>query len=266
MGYQRFVVLGDSCAEGLADPHPDGGYYRGWADFVVGRLAEGEPGFRYANLAVRGRRLDQIHAEQTPAARGLAPDLIALFGGGNDVMSRGWDARTVARRVDAAIRACTEIAPAVVTFTLSDISHRMPMGHRMRPRLIALNDAVREASVSYGATLVDLWPDHAAHDSRYFGPDRLHLSEQGHRRLAGHVLGKLGVASDPAWLEPLPGLDARPGLRADLRWLTREVLPVAVTRFRNRLAGRQPGDGFLPKRPDLLPVLTEAQAWAPGPA
>lgn len=266
MGYQRFVALGDSCAEGLADPHPSGGFYRGWADFVAARLAEDEPGFRYANLAVRGRRLDQIHAEQTPSATRLRPDLIALFGGGNDVMSRGWDARTVARRVDTAIRACTEIAPVVVTFTLSDISHRMPMGHRMRPRLTALNDAVREASVSYGATLVDLWPDDAAHDSRYFGSDRLHLSEQGHRRLAGHVLGKLGVSHDPAWLAPLPGSAGRSGLRADLRWLTREVLPVAVTRFRNRLVGRQPGDGFLPKRPELLPVHEETRSWAPEPA
>jgi lysophospholipase L1-like esterase len=264
MGYERFVALGDSCAEGLADPHPAGGLYRGWADFVAGRLAQEEPGFRYANLAVRGRRLDQILTEQTPAATRLEPDLIALFGGGNDVMSRGWDARTVARRVDAAIRACTRIAPTVVTFTLSDISHRMPMGRRMRPRLTALNDAIREASVSYGAVLVDLWPDTAAHDARYFGPDRLHLSEHGHRRLAGHVLGKLDVDHDPSWLEPLPGVAGRPGLRADLRWLTREVLPVAISRTRNRLIGREPGDGFLPKRPELLPVAEETQAWAPG--
>jgi hypothetical protein len=155
----------------------------------------------------------------------------------------------------------------VVTFTLSDISHRMPLGSRMRPRLEALNDAIREASVSYGAVLVDLWPDHAAHDSRYFGPDRLHLSEPGHRRLAGHVLDRLGIGFDPDWLEPLPGVASRPGLRADLQWFYQEVLPVAVTRARNRLIGREPGDGFLPKRPGLLPVHpTEADAWAHGNA
>ncbi|EOD63817.1 SGNH hydrolase family protein, partial [Amycolatopsis vancoresmycina DSM 44592] len=53
--------------------------------------------------------------------------------------------------------------------------------------------------------------------------------------------------------------------RADLQWLLREVLPVAVTRTRNRLIGRQPGDGFLPKRPDLLPMTLD-EAWAPGNA
>ncbi|SEO68117.1 SGNH/GDSL hydrolase family protein [Amycolatopsis saalfeldensis] len=260
MGFQRFVAVGDSCAEGLDDPYPDHSQYRGWADFVAGRLARHEPGFRYANLAVRGRRLDRITAEQLPTAERLEPDLIALFGGGNDVMSRGWDARTVARRVDAAIRHCTRIAPTVVTFTLSDISHRMPLGTRMRPRVTALNDAIREASVSYGAKLVDLWPDQAAHDARYFGPDRLHLSETGHLRVAGHVLNRLGIGHDGDWLRPLPGVPARSSVREDLLWLCKEVLPVGVTRLRNRLIGRSPGDGFLPKRPDLLPVaFSEAQ-------
>ncbi|GAA3576671.1 SGNH/GDSL hydrolase family protein [Amycolatopsis ultiminotia] len=254
MGYRTFVAVGDSCAEGLDDPYPDRSQYRGWADFVANRLAMDEPGFRYANLAIRGRRLDQITVEQLPAARRHAPDLIALFGGGNDVLSRGWDARTVARRVDTAIRQCAEIAPAVVTFTLSDLTHRMPLGRRMGPRVTALNDAIREASVSYGTTLVDLWPDQAAHDARYFGPDRLHLSEAGHLRVAGHVLDRLGVPHDGTWLQPLPGPPGQPSPLADLRWLWQEVLPVGLTRLRNRLTGRSPGDGFLPKRPELQPV------------
>jgi lysophospholipase L1-like esterase len=262
MSYHRFVVLGDSCAEGLDDPYPDRSQYRGWADFVAAHLARLEPGFRYANLAVRGKRLDQIVPEQVPTASRLEPDLIALFGGGNDVMSPGWDARIVARRVDAALRACTRVAPDVVTFTLSDISHRMPLGRRMRPRIIALNDAIREAAVSYGVTLIDLWPDDATTDSRYFGADRLHLSEHGHRRLAGYVLDRLGVDFDREWLEPLPGIAGRPGWRADVQWLLREVLPVAVSRTRNRLIGRSPGDGFRPKRPELLPFTAFEGATA----
>lgn len=254
MAYHRFVVVGDSCAEGLDDPYPDGTQYRGWADFVADRLAQQEPGLCYANLAVRGRRLDQIVSEQLPNATHLAPDLIALFGGGNDLMSPRWNAKTVACRVDTAVRECTRIAPTVITFTLSDVARRMSLGNRMRPRLIALNDAIREAAARYDTILIDLWPDEAVTDPRYFGPDRLHLSEHGHRRLAGYVLDKLGVDFDRTWMEPLPGVAARSDWRADLRWLMREVLPVAATRARNRSIGRSPGDGFLPKRPDLLPM------------
>jgi lysophospholipase L1-like esterase len=267
MRYQRFVAVGDSCTEGLDDPYPGGERYRGWADLVAVRLARDEPELRYANLGVRGRRLDQITVEQMPIVAELKPDLIALFGGGNDVLARGWDARTVERRVDKAIRASTEIAPKIVVFTLSDISRQLPLGWRMRPRLVALNNAIREAAVNYGALLVDLWFDEAAPDSRYFGPDRLHLSEPGHRRLAAHLLTALGVSFDRSWLTPLPGRPVRPGLRADARWFYREVLPVAYTRARNRVVGRSPGDGLFPKRPELLPVrLDDVNAWAHGNA
>jgi hypothetical protein len=66
-------------------------------------------------VTLQGKRLDQIAAEELPIAEALVPDVIAPFGGGNDVMHRRWDSRTVARR-------STSIAPDVVVFTLSDIA------------------------------------------------------------------------------------------------------------------------------------------------
>lgn len=261
MGYQRFLALGDSCAEGLHDPYPGTNVYRGWADLAAATLAQNDPSFRYANLAVRGRRLDQIIVEQIPAALDLRPDLVALFGGANDVMTRSYRAEVVAKRVDAAIRMLTRTTPTVVVFTLSDVSGRVPGVLRIRHRIEALNDAIHTSAAKYGAQVVDLW-DEAVDDLRYFGPDRLHLSEHGHRRLAAHLLTRLGVEYDPAWLEPLPGTPTKPGLRSHAGWVWREVVPVVITRSRNWLTGRSPGDGFAPKRPDLLPVIAdELAAW-----
>ncbi|MFD5825169.1 SGNH/GDSL hydrolase family protein [Lentzea sp. NPDC060358] len=250
MTYQRFVALGDSCTEGLDDLLPDG-RYRGWADRVASVLDA--PGFRYANLGVRGRRLDQMLVEQVPSAAALEPDLVAVFGGGNDVMS-GASAAEISARADALVRAVTSFAPTVAVFTLSDVSHRMPFGWRVRPRIQALNSAMRAAADRHGAVLVDVEADACVHDSRYFGPDRLHLSSLGHRRLAGHLLSALDVPFDPAWLAPLDGTAAPSSLRDHWRWLREQVLPVACTRARNKLIGRQPGDGFTPKRPTLLPL------------
>jgi hypothetical protein len=155
------------------------------------------------------------------------------------------------------------LAPTVVVFTLSDIADRMPFGWRMRPRIEALNASLREAAVSYGAQLVDLWPDPAAKDSRYFGPDRLHLAELGHRRLAAHLLGRLGVSCDSSWLAPLSGTAAPLSMAAHARWLYQQVWPLVRGRIRNRLIGREPGDGIVAKRPELLPVSAE---WARGNA
>jgi lysophospholipase L1-like esterase len=257
MKYQRFVALGDSCTEGLDDLLPDG-RYRGWADRVASVLDE--PGFRYANLGVRGRRLDQMLVEQVPSAAALEPDLVALFGGGNDVMS-GASAQEIADRVDAMVCAVTSFAPTVAVFTLSDVSQRMPFGWRMRPRIEALNSAVRTAASRYGAILVDVWGDECVQDSRYFGPDRLHLSSLGHRRLAGHLLSALEIPFDASWMAPLEGAAAPASLLDHWRWLRDQVLPVAYSRSRNKLIGRQPGDGFKPKRPQLAPL-----SWRPPAA
>jgi lysophospholipase L1-like esterase len=255
MAYQRYVAVGDSCAEGLDDPYPDGSGYRGWADLTADRLAA--PGFRYANLAVRGRRLDQILAEQVPTAVDLRPDLVTLFGGGNDVLQGRWETRAVAANLDAAVGALVEVARTVVLFTLTDITGMLPGLGRLRPRVALLNRMIAETATRHGALLVDLRDDPAALDHRYFGADRLHLGELGHRRVAAHLLGVLGVAPDPSWLAPLPAADREPYWRSAARqwdWLRNHVVPAVHGTVRNRLIGRQPGDGFVPKRPELSSV------------
>ena len=69
-GIDAFVAIGDSFTEGLNDPAPGGGF-RGWADLVAGALAAQRPGFRYANLAIRGKLLGQVVAEQaSPTSMG----------------------------------------------------------------------------------------------------------------------------------------------------------------------------------------------------
>ncbi len=162
------------------------------------------PGFRYANLAVRGRRLDQILAEQVPTALDLRPDLVTLFGGGNDVLQGRGEAHAVASALDEAVGALTKVADTVVMFTLTDITGMLPGLGRLRPRVALLNRMIAETAERHGALLVDLRDDPAARDPRYFGANRLHLGELGHRRVAAHLLGLLGVAPDPTWLAPLP--------------------------------------------------------------
>src|ERR1035438_9920098 len=76
-----YVALGDSFTEGVGDPSPDGSGCRGWADQFAERLARQQPGFRYANLAIRGKLLTQIIDEQVPSAIAMAPELVSLAAG-----------------------------------------------------------------------------------------------------------------------------------------------------------------------------------------
>ncbi len=74
-GIGTYVAIGDSFTEGLHDPGPDGPTARtgagptGWPMCWPG----GKPGFRYANLAIRGKLLGQVIAEQVPRASSWRP-------------------------------------------------------------------------------------------------------------------------------------------------------------------------------------------------
>src|ERR1044071_2174023 len=85
--FHRYVALGDSFTEGVGDPdptRPNG--VRGWADRVAEVLAAQVEGFRYANLAIRGRKMAAVLAEQVEPALGMGPDLVTVYAGGNDIL------------------------------------------------------------------------------------------------------------------------------------------------------------------------------------
>src|SRR3954465_15059850 len=114
-GVRRFVALGDSFTEGLADLRPDG-TPRGWADLVADVLAGQEHEFSSANLAVRSPRIDAIVDPQVPIGVALRPDLASIAGGANDLLGLRVDVGHVVRRLDEAVRALRETGAQVVVF------------------------------------------------------------------------------------------------------------------------------------------------------
>ena len=74
--------------------------------------------------------------------------------------------------------------------------------------------------------------------------------------MALRVLECLGEPVADDWREPLPEAAPTPWRDRqleDLRWMREWVLPFV----KRRLWGRDTGDGFFPKRPELLPVQSE---------
>jgi lysophospholipase L1-like esterase len=253
MAWRSFVALGDSFSEGLDDPYPTGGGYRGWADLVAARLATDEPGFGYANLAIRGRVFGEVVADQVPPARAMKPELISFAAGGNDALRRHFDAATLTREFDAVIAALRASGADVLLFRFADVSRRLPGRRMIRPRVDILNRAVEETAQRHGARLVDLWGDDEFANPRLWSPDRLHLSAAGHRRVAAHVLRALDLTGDPAWLGTVPPPARTSWVRAragDAHWAAIHLAPW----LRRRLTGRSSGDLRQPKRPELAPV------------
>lgn len=247
--YRSFVALGDSFTEGMSDPG-DNGQFRGWADRVAERLAAENPGFRYANLAVRGKLIDQIIADQVPVAVKMAPDLVSFCAGGNDLMRPGSDPDEMAKKLARAVRDLRATGADVLLFTGVD-PHDMPLMRKMRGKFATFYLHVRSIADLNGCMVVDQWSMQSIRDWRAWASDRIHLNEEGHRLVAARILDVLGVPGQESWRKEWPEreVDPRAQRRDDARWV-REFLVPWITR---RLRGTSSGDGVDPKRPDLDP-------------
>lgn len=247
--YTSFVAVGDSFTEGMSDLLPDGSY-RGWADLLAARLAARTPDFRYANLAVRGKLIRQIAADQVDAAVAMSPDLITLVGGLNDVLRPGCDVDAVCAVLETSVE---KLAPACRQLVLMrSPARRGPVATRFLPRMEQLYAFIDDLARQHGALVVDLYGAEVLGDPRMWGEDRLHLTGEGHERVAEAVWQTLGLPPRSEWRTPLPPhVPAAWAVRrvADLRFTSRHLLPW----IGRRLTGRSSGDGREPKRPALLP-------------
>ena len=260
-GDASFVAIGDSFTEGLNDAAPGGGF-RGWADRLAGLLAAEYPGLRYANLAVRGKLLRQIVAEQVPAAAAMSPGLVSIAGGGNDLLRPGADPDTLAELLDAAVARLQGSGARVLMFTGFD-PVAVPVIRLLRGRIAAYNMHLRAIADARGCYLVDLWSMRFLRSPSAWSPDRLHLTGQSHQRIALRACEVLGVPVTEDWRDPLdadPPLAPVPAMaraawvaarREDARW-AREYLAPWVNR---RLHGTSSGDGLTAKRPSLEEML-----------
>jgi hypothetical protein len=99
---------------------------------------------------------------------------------------------------------------------------------------------------------VDLYGAECLADPRMWADDRLHLTAEGHRRVAEAVWQALGQPAESDWTRLLPpavppAWTARRA--ADLRFARQHLVPW----IGRRLTGRSSGDGRAPKRAELLP-------------
>jgi lysophospholipase L1-like esterase len=261
-GISSYVAIGDSFTEGLHDPGPDGpdGPYRGWADRVADALAAEQPGFRYANLAIRGKLLGEVIAEQVPRAIELAPDLVTLAAGGNDILC-GSDVDVLASSFEPAVAKLQAAGCRVLIFTGFD-PRIFPVIRLLRGRIAAYDMHLRGIADAYGCDLVDLWSMRALKDTRTWSPDRLHLTAEGHRLVALRTCEVLGVPVTGDWRVPLPPAPVVPGRGHSARWLAARrddaawAKVYAMPWVRRRVTGASSGDDVPAKRPDLRPVVS----------
>jgi lysophospholipase L1-like esterase len=248
--FKRYVAMGDSSTEGLEDPDGTGGY-RGWADRLAERVAQAQGGLLYANLGVRGKRSREIREEQLGPALAMKPDLATVFAGSNDILEPRFDAGNLLAELKCMMAALGGGKAVVLTFTLPDLTHVMPIGRFLAHRVRTMNESIRAAAAATDARLIDFAAYSAGSDPRLWSEDRFHVNAEGHARIAAALAQALALPeTDDAWQQPLPGRNA-----VNLWTRMAESFTWYRHHFLNRLCPGQPVEpqGH-PKRPRLEPV------------
>lgn len=257
--WRRYVAIGDSFSEGMSDRDPrTEGRYIGWADRLAAELSTRAPegGLHYANLAIRGRKLEDVIGRQLDAALDLGPDLVSIVGGGNDILRPKVDLDEIADRLERAVARIRAAGADVLMATTADpVEAGVLSPLRARHGVHSAN--VFGIAQRQGAHVLDLWGMRALRDPRMWAADRIHPSTEAHRRLAQAALAALGQpVGDAAWHEPLapaPPLPRRERLVGNARWARTHAGPWV----QRRLTGRSSGDSVTAKLAEPTPFGPE---------
>lgn len=238
----RYVALGDSFTEGVGDELPDGSV-RGWADLVAQALADdaGEP-IQYANLAIRGRLLGRILAEQVEPALALEPTLVTFNGGGNDMLRPGTNISWIAGETERTLRRFQRAGAEPVLLAGANPTAGIPRGGSVSAKGDALVVAADAVARHLGIRFANNWDDPELAGRQYWSHDRLHLAPVGHRRVAANVLRALEVPVPSDWDVDAATIPS-PTRREQILYMREHVLPWVG----RRLTGRSSGDGRVPK-------------------
>jgi lysophospholipase L1-like esterase len=258
--FRRFVAIGDSSTEGLEDPDGQGGY-RGWADRLAQHIADNqdEP-LEYANLAIRGLRMQEIRTRQLADALAMDPDLLTVFGGMNDAIAARCDFDSIRADYVIVFGEARRQGATVLTFTMPDPTGINPLGAHLRERVIRLNAIIRSEAERRDVLVMDFEAYPMAQDPRLWFEDRLHGNELGHETVAAALAWRLGITGfDESWADPLQGpmpkQRPREVITGDIDWAVHYLAPWLGKGIRRIPRGR----GIERKRPvpTLVPKTSE---------
>ena len=150
------------------------------------------------------------------------------------------------QRYEAALVRLVGSGAQVLVFTTFDTRTTFLL-EPLRRRILFFNNAVRRLADEHGALLLDHTLMREYDDPRLWAFDKIHMSRQGHKRMAAFVLASLGIPHTLR-LKELGPRERRPWTIAvsdELLFVRSEVLPLV----RRRMSGVRDGATVVPKWP-----------------
>lgn len=189
--WRRFVVLGDSVAEGLCEP-VDGYPDVQLADRIAAELRARAPELAYLNLGLRGLRAYQVRASQLGPALEFKPDLALVICGGNDAFRPSFDAEAVDAEITGMVEALQHAGATVITVGVFDVSHSPAVPEARRAglgvRLRRLAEHTRVVASRLGTVHVHLTDHPLTADPSIYSSDGRHGSARSDAIAAAETL------------------------------------------------------------------------------
>jgi lysophospholipase L1-like esterase len=260
---RSYVAIGDSLSEGLGDhfftQHRVGS---GWTDRLARLLAleAGRVGheFEYANIAIRGSKLEEIMEGQLQHALELRPDLVTILAGNNNYFVGVERFDELERIFRAGLRRLKIAGIQVVVANTINPIHLRFFGP-LKPNAARMSAMIDRVAGDLDFPVIDLYGmDQSAH-LEFWHHDMVHFSAIGHKRIANAAAEILGIGSRFEMPAYVPSFAADRRLPETLAWLARDVVPFLERRLRRTSSGV----GIAPKLPALQPLalVPEVEAY-----
>ncbi|HEU5332541.1 MAG TPA: SGNH/GDSL hydrolase family protein [Actinocrinis sp.] len=196
--WRRFVVLGDSIAEGVGEPVP--GYPPlPIAHRVAAELSRVRPELAVVNLGRRNLRARQVRERQLVPALAFEPDLALVVCGANDALRPGYETRAgaVDGEIETMVRAMQGRGATVITlavFVWPNYPH-LPSWLKPTPseRMAMLGRRTTELAARLGTVHIDVADHPAAKDPDTMSIDGLHGNGRSQAILAAEIVRRLGA-------------------------------------------------------------------------
>lgn len=196
--WRRFAVIGDSVAEGLAEPVP--GYSEvQLADRVAHELTAAAPDLEYLNLGHRGLRTREIRESQLGPALDFKPDLALVVCGGNDAFPATYRPDPVALELRAMVTALQEAGADVITVGLYNVSYSPSteiadwLRPGLRKRMQTLSERTAAIAAELGTLHLNLTAHPAATDPGLYSSDGRHGNARSDAIAVAEAVRMLGA-------------------------------------------------------------------------
>jgi lysophospholipase L1-like esterase len=193
--WRRFVVVGDSIAEGIGDPWP--GYPdQPWCERIARELSYHAPELVYLNLGVRSTPAEVVRDTQLAKALEFKPDLAMVAAGGYDILRPFMHRQAVDDALREMVAAFTDAGADVITVGLLDGSKapQMPEVFKvvLRTRIRQLAARAQAMAADYDSLHLSMTNHPAAAEADSYSEDPRHGSMRGHAIVVAETVRMLG--------------------------------------------------------------------------